>query len=86
LVIEGTAPSAKPVPTPSPQRDEKLMAQLADAFAARKLVLDNPHLTLAELAKREGRCRKHLAKLVEVSCVEPDRLVALLGQSADAAA
>jgi hypothetical protein len=93
LVIEGEGQIAKTVtgraaPTaplaraksPSPQhhRDTKLIALLADAYAARKLVLAHPHSSLADLAKQHGKCHKHLAKLVEISCLAPDIVEAVI--------
>jgi hypothetical protein len=82
LVIEGEgqapASSVKPSSPSTPHRDEKLVALLTDAHAARKLVLAYPDLSLADLAKQQGKCRKHLAKLVELSCLAPDILTAIL--------
>jgi hypothetical protein len=61
----------------SPQRDEKAIFKLAEAFEARKLVTENPTLSLAAIAKAHGRCHKHLAKLIERSFVAPEDLVAI---------
>ena len=80
LVIEGEgqAPTVpvKPSSPSTPHRDEKLVALLAEAHAARKLVLACPDLSLADLAKQQGKCRKHLAKLIELSCLAPDIVTA----------
>jgi hypothetical protein len=82
LVIEGEgqAPTVpvKPSSPSTPHRDEKLVALLAEAHAARKLVLACPDLSLADLAKQQGKCRKHLAKLIELSCLAPDIVTAVL--------
>ena len=82
LVIEGEGqgPTAtvKPSSSSTPHRDAKLGALLADAHAARKLVLAYPDTSLADLAKQQGKCRKHLAKLVELSCLAPDIVTAIL--------
>jgi hypothetical protein len=91
LVIEGEGQIAKTVtgravsksssrltPPPSHQCDTKLIALLAEAYAARKLVLAHPHSSLADLAKQQGKCHKHLAKLVEISCLAPDIVTAVL--------
>jgi hypothetical protein len=93
LVIEGegqvpktgnehAAPKGLPViappQRPQRQRDRKLIALLADAHAARKLVLAYPDTSLADLAKQQGKCRKHLAKLIELSCLAPDIVTAVL--------
>jgi DNA invertase Pin-like site-specific DNA recombinase len=87
LVIEGEGGLAKTPVKPSPpavlpsdhQRDTKLIALLADAHAARKLVLAHPDTPLADLAKQHGKCRKHLAKLIELSCLAPDIVEAVIG-------
>jgi site-specific DNA recombinase len=91
LVIEGEGqgpktvtryvdPKASPQAASSPprQRDTKLIALLADAHAARKLVLAYPQTSLADLAKQQGKCRKHLVKLIELSCLAPDIVTAVL--------
>lgn len=93
LVIEGeaqipktatgrAAPSAplasRRSPSPQHQRDTKLVALLTEAYAARKLVLGYPDTPLADLAKRHGKCRKHLAQLVEMACLAPDIVTAIL--------
>jgi site-specific DNA recombinase len=59
-------------------RDTKLIALLAEARAARKLVLAYPDLSLGDLAKQQGKCRKHLARLIELSCIAPDIVTAVL--------
>jgi hypothetical protein len=82
LVIEGggQAPTVpvKPSSPSTPHRDGKLVTLLAEAHAARKLVLACPDLSLADLAKQQGKCRKHLAKLIELSCLAPDIVTAAL--------
>jgi hypothetical protein len=80
LVIEseGPTPFIKPSSPTMPQCDDKLVALLADAHAARKLVLAHPDTPLADLAKQQGKCHKHLAKLVELSCLAPDIVTAVL--------
>lgn len=62
----------EPVTPPKPARDDKLIALLADAHAARRLVLDHPEIPLTELARQQGKCRKHLSQLIELSCLAPD--------------
>jgi hypothetical protein len=86
LVIEGEGqaptapvkPSSPVASSPQQQRDTKLIALLAEAHVARKLVLAYPDLSLADLAKQQGKCRKHLSKLIELSCLAPDIVIALL--------
>lgn len=48
-----------------------LLALVADAMAAQRLVLTSPELSLAQLAKREGRCRTQLARLLRLSWLSP---------------
>jgi DNA invertase Pin-like site-specific DNA recombinase len=86
LVIEGEGPLPKAQMNPSTpvaasqqrQADTKLIALLADAHAARKLVLAYPQTSLADLAKQQGKCRKHLTKLIELSCLAPDIVTVIL--------
>jgi hypothetical protein len=66
-------------PPPSHQGDTKLITLLAEAYAARKLVLTHPDTSLADLAKQHGKCHKHLAKLIEISCLAPDIVEAVIG-------
>ncbi len=72
LVIEREGQVSKPAPKPEPQRDEKLVALLTEAYAARQLVLRNPDIPLTDLAKQHGKCRKHLTRMVGLSCLAPD--------------
>jgi len=91
LVIEGEGQVAKTVTgravskssskltqPPSHQGDTKLITLLADAYEARKLVLSHPDTPLADLAKQQGKCHKQLAKLIEISCLAPDIVTAVL--------
>ena len=48
-----------------------LLALVADAMAAQRLVLASPELSLAQLAKREGRCRTQLTRLLRLSWMSP---------------
>ena len=52
-------------------RDGKLVQLVAEALEARKLVISNPGLSINQVAKKEGRCRKQLTKLVSVSWLSP---------------
>jgi hypothetical protein len=70
--------SSKLTQPPPHQGDTKLVALLADAYAARKLVLAHPDTPLADLAKQHGKCHKHLAKLIELSCLAPDIVEAVI--------
>jgi DNA invertase Pin-like site-specific DNA recombinase len=77
---------AVPLPTRRPFREAKiridsetsdgaastdLLALVADAMAAQRLVLASRELSLAQLAKREGRCRTQLARLLRLSWMCP---------------
>ena len=48
-----------------------LLGLIADAMATQRLVLASPELSLAQLAKREGRCRTQLARLLRLSWLSP---------------
>ena len=48
-----------------------LLALMANAMDAQRLVLASPELSLAQLAKREGRCRTQLARLLRLSWMSP---------------
>ena len=78
LMIAGEGKPITLVPPPKPARDDKLIALLAEAHAARQLVLDHPEIALAELARQQGTCRKHLGQLIELSCLAPDIVEAVL--------
>ena len=68
---------AKPV-------DSGMIALLGDALQARQLVLSNPELSINQIAKREGRCRKQLTKLVRMSWLSPNIVEAIADGSAPA--
>lgn len=78
LVIEGEGQPSKLALSTTPARDEKLVTLFAEAYRARQLVLDNPEAALPDLAKQRGQCRKHLARLVEIACLAPDIVEAIL--------
>ncbi len=48
-----------------------LLTLMADAMEAQSLVLASPELSLAQLAKREGRCRTQLTRLLRLSWMSP---------------
>ena len=50
---------------------DDLLDIVADAIAAQRLVLASPELSLNQLAKREGRCRTQLARLLRLSWMSP---------------
>ncbi len=51
--------------------DPHLVRLLAEAFAVHELVAASPELSLNQLAKQVGRCRKQMAKLLSVSWLSP---------------
>ena len=55
----------------NPASDQQLVKLLADAFEVQALVIASPHLSLNQLAKQVGRCRKQMAKLLSVSWLSP---------------
>ena len=57
--------------TPAPGADPKLVMLIADALEVQGLVLASPHLSLNQLAKQVGRCRKQMAKLLNLSWLSP---------------
>ncbi len=69
-------PSTPAVPPRA--RDGKLVQLVAEAHAARKLVLENAGRTVASIAADHGRCRTRLAKLVGLSCLAPDIVTAIV--------
>lgn len=60
------------------QRDEKLVALIAEAHAARKLLLANPGSSIADIAGDAGKCRTRMSKLIPVACLAPDIITALI--------
>jgi site-specific DNA recombinase len=48
-----------------------LLDLIADAMAAQRLVLGSPELSLHQIAKREGRCRTLLSRLLRLSWLSP---------------
>ena len=54
-----------------------LLALMADAIGAQRLVLASPELSLAQLAKREGRCRTQLTRLLRLSWMSPQIIDAI---------
>jgi site-specific DNA recombinase len=63
---------------PAPLRDEKLLALVAHAHAARQLVAAHPDNSIATIAKAEGRCRARLTQLLGLSCLAPDIVSAIV--------
>lgn len=58
--------------------DTGMIALLGDALQARDLVIASPELSINQIAKREGRCRKQLTKLVRLSWLSPKIIEAIV--------
>ena len=58
--------------------DHQLITLLAEASRVQRLVIASPHLSLNQLAAREGRCRKQLATLLRIGWLRP-RVVEAIG-------
>ena len=59
-------------------RDGKPVALIAEAHAARKLVLANPEQSVASIAASHRRCRSRLGKLAALACLAPDIVTAIV--------
>jgi site-specific DNA recombinase len=59
-------------------RDEKLVALVAEAHAARKLILASPDKSIAAIAAGNNRCRTRLGKLAALACLAPDIVAAIV--------
>lgn len=57
--------------TQAPAANPQLVVLIADALEVQDLVLASPHLSLNQLAKQVGRCRKQMAKLLNLSWLSP---------------
>lgn len=71
-------PGPEDVDATPARRDAKLVALMAEAHAARQLVLSQPNTSIAAIAKDTGRCRTRLAKLVSLACLAPDIVTAIV--------
>lgn len=63
---------------------DDLVSLIAEATEAQRLVLASPELSLNQLAKRESRCRTHLAKLLRISWLSPCIVEAIVAGAAPA--
>jgi site-specific DNA recombinase len=74
LIIPGSRDNAS-----APRnRDEKLVALIAEGRAARKLLLANPGSSISATAADSGKCRTRLSKLIPVACLAPDIITAVV--------
>ena len=59
-------------------RDERLVALVAEAHTARKLILASPDKSIAAIAANTNRCRTRLGKLAAIACLAPDIVGAIV--------
>jgi site-specific DNA recombinase len=59
-------------------RDEKLVALVAEAHTARKLILISAEQSIASIAASHNRCRTRLGRLAALSCLAPDIVTAIV--------
>ena len=71
-------PAASQDAAPPAARDEKLVALIAEAHAARVLVMANADSSIAALAADAKRCRARLTQLLAISCLDPAIVVAIV--------
>ncbi|GGD85420.1 hypothetical protein GCM10011515_01370 [Tsuneonella deserti] len=74
LIVPGPADTA----TKPRRRDDKLVALIAEAHQARELVLANSEKPIAAIAREQGRCRTRLGKLIALSCLAPEIVIAIV--------
>ncbi len=71
-------PGKESAPAAPLRRDDKLIALIAEAFEARKLVDANPDKPIASVAGDHDKCRTRLGKLIRLSCLAPDIVTAIV--------
>jgi site-specific DNA recombinase len=64
--------------SPTIQRDERLVELIADAHAARALLVASPDRSIDQIASAHGRCRTNLARLIKLSYLAPDIVTMIL--------
>ena len=60
------------------KRDGKLVSLVAEAHAARQMILTQPDKSIASIAANLGKCRTRLAKLATLACLTPDIVTAII--------
>ena len=71
-------PAPQTIAIDQANRDDRLVALLAEAHQARQLVLASPGQSIAAIAARHGRCRTRLGKLAALACLAPDIVTAII--------
>ncbi|UNK80666.1 recombinase family protein [Sphingopyxis granuli] len=64
--------------SPGHSVNAQLVTLISDALEVQGLVLTSPHLSLNQLAKSVGRCRKQMAKLLNLSWLSPRIVEAII--------
>lgn len=59
-------------------RDPELVRLMSEIYQARELVLLHADKTVSAIARLEGRCRVRLDRLLNLACLAPDIVVAIL--------
>ena len=59
-------------------RDQQLVDLIVEAHAARAALMAAPDTSIDQLAKTQGRCRTHVAKLIKLSYLAPDIVTMVL--------
>jgi site-specific DNA recombinase len=67
---------ATPQETEAIERDEKLVAQYAEAYAVRQRAVSNPEMELEDLAAELGMGVRRLRRLIELSYTDPPAVMA----------
>ena len=71
-------PGPRVISVDDAKRDDKLVMLVAEAHAARQLILAHPDKSVAAIANQHGRCRTRLGKLAGLSCLAPDIVTAIV--------
>ena len=71
-------PGVQPLNITPATRNEKLVALIAEAHAARKLILASPDQSIAAIAASHGRCRTRLGKLAALACLALNIVTAIV--------
>lgn len=71
-------PGSQVIKVDEARRDERLVALVAEAHAARQIIISRPGKSIAAIAKKHNRCRTRLGKLATLSCLAPDIVTAIV--------
>lgn len=62
----------------APSLDRRLIELVAETRGAAKLLAAHPNQSLSSIARQHGKCRTRLGKLIELSCLAPDIVAAIV--------